>query len=91
VPESRIALEEWRRRNGGPFDEFAYPTRHCKQPDLWQVSTRESDGEKKRVYFLVRWRPPYRFMMVAAGVQASPDCTERDLEADRVRSLFPDQ
>ena len=44
--------------------------------------------EDRKVYFLVRWRPPYRFTMVSVSDRPSPDCTEKDPEADEARSLF---
>jgi hypothetical protein len=45
----------------------------------------------KGTYFLVRWRPPYRFTMVDIGDRAYPGCTTEDGEADERRSLFPPQ
>jgi hypothetical protein len=87
---SRLRLQEWRRQNEGPFAEFAYPTRHCAQPDLWQVSTDAGEeGKQHPVYFVVRWRPPYHFTMMSAGDRSSLDCTEEDRQADERRSLFP--
>jgi hypothetical protein len=83
---NRSRFNAWSKQNHvGPLAEFD-PTLHCKrQPDLWQVAT---ETEKNRWYFLVRWRPPYHFTMVSVSDQPSPDCTERDPEADEPRSLF---
>jgi hypothetical protein len=64
-------------------------TLHCeRRPDLWQVGLPYETPPK---YFLVRWRPPYRFTMVQALDAPSPDCTEKDPEADAPRTLFPGQ
>jgi hypothetical protein len=74
--------------------EFTGPTLHCSQhPDLWQVGI---DFNKDGVpaiahYFLVRWRPPYRFTMVQISDRPSPGCTEENSEADSHRELFPVQ
>lgn len=61
---------------------FVYPTMHCQTPDLWQVST------SAPTYFLVRWRPPYRFTMTAVSDHPWPKCTEKDPQADEPRTLF---
>jgi len=65
---------------GGLFGE----TMHCGTPDLWQVTLSDT-------YFLVRWRPPYRFTMVGIGDDPWPRCTEKDPEADAWRTLFATQ
>jgi hypothetical protein len=87
-------LKRHEQRNGsrgyGEFD----PTLHCEQkPDLWQVGINlrsESGKEQTHQYFLIRWRPPYRFTMVDAGDRPWPGCTERDVEADdEFHTLFP--
>ncbi len=90
---SRAKLNTWQQQHRGPFAEFGFPTLHCRQqPDLWQVSTNMGEyGSEQAVYFLIRWRPPYRFTMVSAGDKPQPDCTEEDREADEPRSLFPDR
>jgi hypothetical protein len=79
------------------FGEFIYPTTHCPStPDLWQVGVDLSDppapfGEEvKGMYFLVRWRPPYRFTMVGVSDHPNSACTERDPSADERRTLFPE-
>lgn len=85
-------LEEWRRLHKGPFSEYTIPTRHCTlHPDLWQVGTEEGEAGKQEAYFLVRWRPPYHFTMIAVGDKTWPDCTERDRQADEPGPLFPDR
>lgn len=72
---------------------FVRPTLHCpKTPDLWQVGVSFDDLNSKPMYFLVRWRPPYRFTMVRITAQPSPACTEADPFADEHRTLlFLDQ
>ncbi len=63
---------------GGEFN--GYP-RHCKDhPDLWQVEYKPYD-DGSSTYFLVRWRPPLTFRMVAAAAEPWGDCTEADPEA----------
>jgi hypothetical protein len=83
------------RRHGSPHtaSEFTDPTLHCGQkPDHWQVPIDFGDGEKQaREYFLIRWRPPYRFTMVDVGDRPWPGCVEPDPEADGVHTLFPVQ
>jgi len=76
--------------------QFIYPTTHCKtSPDLWQVGIDFSDPptpyDKPPVgtYFIVRWRPPYRFTMVRVSDRADPKCIEEDRDADEPRTLFP--
>ena len=98
---NRRTMRDWR----GEFDkeratgEFLYPTMHCNTtPDLWQVGldlTPDAEGpntKPNQVYFLVRWRPPYRFRMVSVTDKPSPACTEKDAGADDPkRRLFPVQ
>jgi len=72
---------------------------HCPPtPDLWQVGVDFSDpptpigAKPKGTYFLVRWRPPYKFTMVDVSDHPSPACTEEDRAADdEYRTLFPVQ
>jgi len=66
------------RRQGG---ESLEPTMHCKQPDLWQVST-------DKQFYLVRWKPPFHFTMVDVSDHPWPTCTEVDREADEWRTMF---
>ena len=88
--DRRSQLREWREQHHGPFAEFSSPTLRCKQhPDQWQVSTYYGENEEQQVYFLIRWRPPYRLTMMAVGEKPWPDCTEEDTEADQPRDLFP--
>lgn len=68
-----------------------------KEPDLWQVhltiaSTRLSPAENpppQHWYFVLRWRPPYRFSLVDVSNQRRAGCTQEDPEAEAVRTLFP--
>jgi hypothetical protein len=86
----RTAVENWRHKFAGPY-EFLEPTRHCTaRPDLWQVGLVDANNARPVGYFLVRWRPPYRFSMVGVSESPSPDCTEDDPAADEFRTLFPD-
>ncbi|HLK18564.1 MAG TPA: hypothetical protein VKT81_06385 [Bryobacteraceae bacterium] len=71
-------------------------TVHCeKRPEHWQVELEwlDFDGktmvDRKRVYFLVRWAPPFRFWMAGVSGQPWPGCTERDRAADERKTLFP--
>jgi hypothetical protein len=82
---------DWRRRfdKEGISWEFQDPSMHCRAtPDLWQVGlnlTPEPENpttKPTQAYFLVRWRPPYRFRMVSINDGPSPGCTERDPRAD---------
>jgi hypothetical protein len=78
-------------RHQGPFLLPYDSTRHCQQhPDLWQVNIGAGDPQSD-VYFLVRWRPPYRFTMVSVSAHLWPDCIEKDPAADETRTLFPIQ
>ena len=98
---NRRAMLDWRGKfdKEGMTGEFLYPTMHCQAtPDLWQVglaltpSGESANAKPTQAYFLVRWRPPYRFRMVSVTDKPSPDCTERDRGADDPkRTLFPVQ
>jgi hypothetical protein len=91
-PSSRPNLQQWLEKNKGPYAEFNEHTHHCRrQPDLWQLSTHTGENRELDVFFLIRWRPPDRFTMVAISDKPSTDCTERDPEADKPRSLFQPQ
>jgi hypothetical protein len=76
---------------------FLFPTTHCAAtPDLWQVGIDLSnpptpwDKPPNGTYFLVRWRPHYKFSMVDVSAQPFPGCTEKDPSADdEPRTLFP--
>ncbi len=79
--------------------EFVYPTMHCADaPEVWQVGVDFSDpptppdAEPKGTYFLVRWRPPYRFTMVEVSDRPSPACIDEDRMVDNeFHTLFPIQ
>lgn len=101
-PSARVALAKAHENAGG--NEFIQPTRYCRARDLWQVglhllTCRENISpahsslcEKKApVYYLVRWRPPYRFTMVQVLHHPASGCTEKDSTADEKRTLFPVQ
>lgn len=73
-------------------------TQWCPQePDLWQVhltveSTRQTPAENpppQHWYFVLRWRPPYRFSLAGVGNRPRAGCTQEDPEAEAVRTLFP--
>jgi hypothetical protein len=88
--DSRLRLKEWTSQHKGPFaepDQILHCTGH---PDLWQLGSAEGEDGERPLYFLVGWRPPYRFSMVSVGNVPHPDCTERDPDADKDRSLFLD-
>lgn len=91
-PGSRARME---KRHGvrHEFSEFTHPTLHCgAKPDLWQIQIDFGDAEKQiPEYFLIRWRPPYRFIMVDVSDRPWPGCVEPDPAADEVRTLFPTQ
>jgi len=89
---SRSKLRDWIKQHKGPFAEFGFETLHCSlHPDLWQLSTEYGENGDRKVYFSIRWRPPYRFTMVSISDHASPECREIDPEADKPRSLFSPQ
>ena len=96
--DNRRSMREWHERLH-KSGELIYPTMHCPAtPDLWQVGVDFSDPQPpvgsppKGTYFLVRWRPPYRFTMVQVGDHPLPECTEEDRNADdEHRALFPVQ
>jgi hypothetical protein len=81
------------------YGDFIDPTMHCPAtPDLWQVGFDLSDPRTpfdqppKGTYFLIRWRPPYRFSMVSVSDKPFPNCTEKDPAAeDQQRTLFPNR
>jgi hypothetical protein len=85
---NRPRLRDWHQQKH-PAGEFGYPTHHCVQrPDLWQVSIEAESGAA--TYFLVRWRPPYRFSLLDIDTRPWPDCTEPDRRADDTgTTLFP--
>ena len=92
-PSNRPNLQRWIQQNKGPYAQFNEHTHHCRrQPDLWQLSTQTGENGERDVFFLIRWRPPIASPPLGRDLrQPSTDCTERDPEADKPRSLFPFQ
>ena len=91
-PGKQAALARW-HRTGNSID-FSNTAMHCRQsPDLWQIMSGYSvvPFDTPLRYFLVRWRPPYRFTMVDVSDHPWPGCTEEDPEADAPRTLFAGQ
>ncbi len=91
-------LRQWHGKLHADFvgGEFRGPTMHCQTPDLWQVTFEPHNAEKNfkpepKVYFLVRWRPPYHFTMMSISDKPWPRCTQEDPEADEWRTLFSTQ
>ena len=92
--EDRKTARDWHAKlhKDSVSGEFIYPTMHCpSMPDLWQVGVNFSDSPSaKSTYFLVRWRPPYRFTMLQVSDRPSPTCTEEDRNADdEHHTVFP--
>jgi hypothetical protein len=92
------ALQQWHSKLHSDFvaGQFVGVTRHCQTPDLWQVAFEPDDAKKDfapqpKVYFLVRWTPPYRFTLTSISDKPSPLCTQPDREADAWRTLFNTQ
>jgi hypothetical protein len=93
---SSPSVSEWHRKLHGERGEFLDDTMHCRTPDLWQVGFEIFNGDKQwkgntRVFFLIRWTPPYRFTLIGTGDRPWPKCTEPDREADAWRTLFSTQ
>lgn len=91
----RGIMRDAHQKKSKSFSEFVYPTMHCPAtPDLWQVGIDFEANvgrppSPETTYYLVRWRPPYRFSMVNVGNHPWPGCTEKDPGADEDRTLFP--
>lgn len=89
----RKSSRDWHTRLHKDFvsGEFLCPTMHCPTtPDLWQVGFGAADAGM--TYFLVRWRPPFRFSIVQVADHTWSTCTEEDPQADdESRTLFPVQ
>jgi len=89
----RGSLRDFHEKFKGTINpgDFVYPTMHCGTPDVWQVAeSQDHDAlSGNNFYFLVRWRPPYRFTMVRESATPSADCREQDRSADERRTLFP--
>jgi hypothetical protein len=100
-PDNRRPMLDWHKRLHKDFvgGTKISPTMHCPAtPDLWQVGFDLSDPRTpfdkppKGTYFLVRWRPPYRFTMVSVSDKPFSNCTEKDPPADdQQRTLFPNR
>ena len=85
------ALKEWYsklHRDDGMGD-FPEPAVHCTSPDLWQIATHLH--ELPEMYYLIRWRQPYRFTMSGVSDRPYPDCSDRDPKGDEHPNLFPGQ
>jgi len=96
APLRRDALKSWHDalHSDDLYGEFTDVSRHCrKDPELWQVAIRfgASDKPQTGAFFLIRWRPPYRFEMVEITRAPRPDCDEADEAADAEQTLFPVQ
>jgi hypothetical protein len=86
-------LRRWRPKlpDDAVSGQFAGVTMHCETADLYQVAFEPFEQQKSNIYFLVRWRPPYRFTMVDISGKPWPRCTQEDPEADQWRTLFSNQ
>jgi hypothetical protein len=87
---NRAALGLWHGK-GTSIDFENTTSMHCGQsPDLWQVVNNYSADANHELleYYLVRWRPPYRFTMVDVSKRPWPGCVEPDSQADEERTLF---
>lgn len=84
-PGKRATLARWHGADN--TIDFSNTTMHCRQsPDLWQVMSGYDvvPWNRPLTYFLVRWRPPYRFTMV--DVSDHPWRTARKLIPKRTRT-----
>ncbi len=89
------ALQAWHKKRhldaSGPFID---DTKNCrKDRAFWQVSLGiGGDREHQEdTYFIVRWRPPYRFEMVDVRTTPRTDCNQPDPSVDSGQTLFPIQ
>lgn len=87
----RKRLEELHREYWNSVDEIEPPAMRCRAPDLWQVSTLGGYNDATRLYFRVRWEPPYHFTMVSVSTSLDPGCDEKVPQADNPPALFSDQ
>lgn len=90
-----LPLERMHRKENFEHGQYA-PTMYCeKRPEHWQVDLvwTDFDGntmvDRKHLYFLVRWIPPYRFSMSGFSDHPWTGCSTRDGDADQGRTLFP--
>jgi hypothetical protein len=83
------AIKDWHtklHRDDGQGD-FPDPAMRCTgSPDLWQIGTHFYESPK--VYYLVRWRQPYTFIIAGVSDRPYPDCTIPDPKADEQPALF---
>ena len=89
-----LTLRRMHRKENFEGGSYTDTIRCENRPEHWQVglSWDKFDGGTmvtKRLYFLVRWLPPYRFTLTAINSRPWAACTERDPEADEPRTLFP--
>ena len=92
------ALQKWHRKfhSDTVSGLFRQTTKHCKAPDLWQVTVapriakNDFDSEPE-FYFLVRWQPPYRFQMMNISGKPWRRCTQDDPAADEWKTMFSTQ
>ncbi len=100
-PPSSPELQNWHRKLHADFllGDFL-DSRRCRTPDTWQVGAKFDESDRKinknqpyvgTVYFLIDWKPPYRFRIVGLDTASSTDCAEADPSADEDRTLFPIQ
>lgn len=91
----QAGLRPWHARLHGRLGHAASylgPTTRCPaRPDLWSVGlTRDPDAEQpEAIWFLVRWRPPYRFSMAGIGATPPAGCGEPAPQAGAAPTLFP--
>lgn len=94
-PAKRPQFQAWRKQHqtDGRFSgTFGSASMHCRlDPTLWQVLLTSDDEDKTASYFIIRWRPPYRFKLLDIAATPRKDCTDADPDADAERTLFPTQ
>ena len=45
-------------------------------------------GPEESLYFLIRWKPPYRFTVAEISGKGRPDCTIEDPRVEETQGLF---
>ena len=93
-PSAPADVQAWHERLQPALNKLGSYTEdhslHCRHDlDLWQVGIAFNEP-KQDAYFLVRWRPPYRFGLVAVSATPRADCNQPDAAADADRTLFQD-